>query len=229
MEFQRLSEHVVRVGRKKYGFGRIARPDARDQNFLMRSFLAAPPTRDSHTWYCRYVLDQGATPRCVGYAGKNFMNTAPITSQRPPSANELYSGAQAFDGEPLPHDGSDGHGLMKYMLSRDLVRGGYVWAQDANDVREWVLSRGSVLVGSNWYDSMFEPDGHGILSVSGQVAGGHEYLLMGYSAKREAFRLLNSWGKSWGQNGRAWLKLSDLQRLLSEAGDAVSPLEVARG
>jgi hypothetical protein len=36
-------------------------------------------------------------------------------------------------------------------------------------------------------------------------AGGHAMILVGYDDVRQAFRLLNSWGRSWGDGGYAWI------------------------
>jgi len=40
-------------------------------------------------------------------------------------------------------------------------------------------------------------------------AGGHAMTVVGYDDRREAFRLMNSWGKNWGDNGYIWVKYSD--------------------
>lgn len=40
-------------------------------------------------------------------------------------------------------------------------------------------------------------------------AGGHAMTVVGYDDRREAFRLMNSWGKNWGDNGYIWVKYKD--------------------
>ncbi|MBX2928007.1 MAG: C1 family peptidase [Saprospiraceae bacterium] len=40
-------------------------------------------------------------------------------------------------------------------------------------------------------------------------AGGHAMVVVGYDDHKGAFRLMNSWGKSWGDNGFIWVKYSD--------------------
>jgi hypothetical protein len=37
-------------------------------------------------------------------------------------------------------------------------------------------------------------------------AGGHALVVVGYDDQKEAFRLMNSWGKNWGDNGYIWVK-----------------------
>ncbi len=40
-------------------------------------------------------------------------------------------------------------------------------------------------------------------------AGGHAMVVVGYDDRKEAFRLMNSWGKNWGENGFIWVKYKD--------------------
>src|SRR6185436_16760106 len=43
--------------------------------------------------------------------------------------------------------------------------------------------------------------------------GGHAMVLVGYSEKRQAFKLINSWGTGWGENGFGWVSYRALSRL----------------
>ena len=40
-------------------------------------------------------------------------------------------------------------------------------------------------------------------------AGGHAMVVVGYDDRKGAFRLMNSWGKNWGDNGFIWVKYAD--------------------
>jgi hypothetical protein len=40
---------------------------------------------------------------------------------------------------------------------------------------------------------------------SGAATGGHAMVIVGYDDARQAVRLYNSWGKSWGDNGLGWV------------------------
>lgn len=40
-------------------------------------------------------------------------------------------------------------------------------------------------------------------------AGGHALVVVGYDDRKEAFRLMNSWGKNWGDGGYIWVKYKD--------------------
>jgi hypothetical protein len=40
-------------------------------------------------------------------------------------------------------------------------------------------------------------------------AGGHAMVVVGYDDRKEAFRIMNSWGKNWGDKGFIWVKYKD--------------------
>lgn len=40
-------------------------------------------------------------------------------------------------------------------------------------------------------------------------AGGHAMVVVGYDDRKDAFRLMNSWGKNWGDKGYIWIRYKD--------------------
>ncbi|MCV9932906.1 C1 family peptidase [Flavobacterium sp. LS1R47] len=46
--------------------------------------------------------------------------------------------------------------------------------------------------------------------------GRHAVLLTGYDESRQAFRLLNSWGSTWGENGYIWASYKKIKELLTQ-------------
>ena len=49
------------------------------------------------------------------------------------------------------------------------------------------------------------------------AVGWHSFTLVGYDEKRQAFRLINSWGTKWGDNGYAWISYETLRARSSNA------------
>ena len=49
------------------------------------------------------------------------------------------------------------------------------------------------------------------------VVGWHSFTLVGYDDKRQAFRLINSWGTKWGDSGYAWISYETLLARSSNA------------
>jgi len=66
---------------------------------------------------------------------------------------------------------------------------------------------------------MFEPDAQGYLRPTGNIAGGHCYLVYGYSLKL-GYKVWNSWGT--GHYG--YISPPDMITLLANQGEACIPV-----
>lgn len=228
---------VYEKDKKDIGFsskhlGRKYVKDDRDKNFLIESLLTTAPSRavtskywDSNGWWG----DQGNSPQCVGYAWAHWIDDGPITHNLPhPNINPslIYTEAQKVDewiGEN--YDGTSVRGAAKYLKSQNKISA-YYWAYDLNTLTNAVLNLGPVVVGTNWYYNMFFPDRNGLLKVSGYLAGGHAYVINGVDTVKKQFRIKNSWGKSWGQQGHAFISFNDMSRLIKMSGEICLATEV---
>jgi len=210
------------------GLGRLYAPDARDDKFLMRSALPRPeaaralPTKK--TWAFRTeVLDQGETGSCVGHAWKHFMICAPLCSsaKREPSAFALYDEACKLDEFTDNDDdiereiGTTVRAGAEAMKARGLVKQ-YLWARSLDEVIRWLLLKGPVVMGTDWYTSMFEPDAQGVVRITptARVAGGHAYLLRKVDLRRGLLWGPQSWGPKEGVNGHFGYPFELLERLI---------------
>lgn len=102
----------------------------------------------------------------------------------------------------------------------------YRWATTVDEVRTAIAEGLPVAIGVSWYRAFDTPtkrSGEWWLPAStkpgplGGVRGGHSVCLAGASDRREAFRLVNSWGPAYPL---AWLPYSTLQLLLTAGGEA---------
>jgi hypothetical protein len=100
----------------------------------------------------------------------------------------------------------------------------YRWAFGEEDLALAVGHLGPAVLGVNWYEGMETPDYRGVIHATGECLGGHAILCKGYDARREMYRLLNSWSRYWGKRGECWITTADLARLLKEDGEACIPL-----
>lgn len=210
-----------------YGLGRIPAVDARDRQHLMRGLLAPPVAiTGARYWSPGPVLDQGAKPECVGYGWRGWLTASPIRTRTvQPLPSEIYRQAQLVDEwDGQDYDGTSVRAGAKVIAALGHIQR-YLWAGHELDVRQWIHQEGPVVMGTNWYGSMFEPDRSGMVHIEGQIAGGHCYLITGHSALRRAYRCQNSWGTIWGQQGRFWLAEDDLARLLTEQGEACAAIQ----
>jgi hypothetical protein len=101
----------------------------------------------------------------------------------------------------------------------------YAFAANADEAREFVRI-GPIVVGTNWTNAMFEPDAKGFVRPTGATAGGHCYLLVGDLPAEGALLFQNSWGCSWGINGRFKMKYADFDRLFGKYGEACAAVEL---
>jgi hypothetical protein len=58
--------------------------------------------------------------------------------------------------------------------------------------------------------------------------GGHAMVVVGFDEGKQAFELMNTWGKTWGNNGYIWIKYDDFAKFCRYAVDFVfEPGEMA--
>lgn len=55
---------------------------------------------------------------------------------------------------------------------------------------------------------------------SGRELGGHAMVVTGYDDDRQAFKVLNSWGTGWGDNGFGWISYAAFKQRVREAYSA---------
>lgn len=133
----------------------------------------------------------------------------------------LYSKATQLDdypGQYPPTDtGSDGLSVAKALQAAGEISG-YQHTFTLNDAL-LALTQTPVITGVNWYEAMFNPDADGRLHPTGAVAGGHEFVVDEIDVENKRVWMTNSWGASWGVQGRAYLTWDDWGTLLGQQGD----------
>lgn len=217
-----------------YSFGRAPQFDEQSRQYPARATLFEPQRiLRSKLWARPAAWDQGPHPFCVGYSTVGLLNTKPVANRVPPVKRwwpndglpkYVYREAQKVDqwvGED--YEGTSVLAGMKILKRKRLIEE-YRWAFGLEDTLKTLSQHGPVVIGVNWYSSMYDTDGDGFLSVSGRVEGGHAVELHGVSAKGGYVIGTNSWGRDWGDHGQFRLRFSDLDRLLREDGEAVTAI-----
>lgn len=228
---------------------RLVQFDERSRNFsAVEGFgLADKPFR-SYTWGSDTYLDQGREGACVGFAWTHELSARPkIVIRDAPFAQAIYKRAQQID--PWPGEDYEGTSVLAGIKAvmeilnesgNPLLRE-YRWAFGLQDVMRVVGYRGPVVLGVNWYYDMYFPDANGFIAPTGSIVGGHAIMMNGIRVVKKDptgeypipfdnidldkswARLHNSWGRSYGKGGDAFITLANLDRLLREQGEACIP------
>jgi len=236
-EINNVITSTTTINSLPHSLGRVYIEDKRDLNYLIKNNqrtlqqISTPPKVltqrywDANGWWG----DQGNKPQCVGYSWAHWLEDGPVQqSGIPPIIKpfDIYKNAQKLDewyGEN--YDGTSVRGAVKYLKNIGKVKS-YYWAFDVQTLSETILKLGPVVVGTNWYNGMFYPNKNGLIKISGQMVGGHAYLINGVDTKTKQFRIKNSWGKSWGKGGHAFISFNDMSRLIKENGEICLAIEL---
>jgi hypothetical protein len=139
-------------------------------------------------------------------------------------AERFYGRATQLDpwpGSYPPEDtGSSGLAACKAMKEAGEIER-YEWILGGVDQVLTALPKKPVGVGTWWKEGMFNTDPEtDLIDFSGPYVGGHQYTLIGWDQKMQAFIGLCWWGRDFGYNGRFKIRKNDLATLLHDDGDA---------
>ena len=213
----------------QFGLGRRPDPDDRDLKYPLRAIL---PTiddfpdvvmrRDNGAW-----LNQGQTGTCVGHGWAHFVEDGPVMPPGTIDPYWIYREACKIDG----WSGNDDLGLdwgtsvragANVLRNSGIIRE-YRHAFTLNEALAAIAYVGPLVIGIDWYDSMFYPrripDALGDLRMqlevpaNAEMVGGHCLVANGYNVNRRLIRLKNSWGREWGAEGRVNISFDLFKRL----------------
>lgn len=236
----------------RVGFGRRYSPDPRDANFPMALrldparaifFPKGVPTGSRHYLPAPPIINQGNTGTCVAHGCTTYINAAPFMQKLPMSPYDLYRKIVATDefpendAEATAPDAQLQGGTSVRAGIEELRREGYIsnylWAENIEDARAWLMTFSGLIGGFNWTAHMMNTDSDGFVSYSGSIEGGHCVYLGGWNDRVKhngrivrAARFQQSWGLPWGQGGRGWIVDSDLAKMIEDQGEVAAPVEV---
>lgn len=219
-----LDEEIVpgkRLGRNVWHDDRSKAPE-------YRAVMATSLVSTRHERRCP-AYDQGTLGSCTGNAACGAMMTDPFWEVyrwlTQPDCVSVYSRATEIDpfaGTYPPIDtGSSGLAVAKVLHERGFI----TWYGHAFGLDECLaaLVVAPVIIGIPWYSSFDEPSSTGNISIKAgaYVRGGHEVVLDRINVSKRWVEGTNSWGLTYGVNGRFRMGWGTLGRCLAEQGDAV--------
>lgn len=173
-----------------------------------------------------YIADGIGVHNCVGFSGAHFgINLPTLTVYTAEDAHNFYYECKKIDGNPTGEDGTTLRSLAKVFQNLGVINN-YAFAGDLDSIKTWVLTKGPVIMGTIWTEGMMRPNEQGILDISGFILGGHAYIVNEWDVKEGYVTILNSWGKNWGIDGRAYISIDDFKSIFLYGGEALAAVEI---
>lgn len=231
---------IIDTNANDFGLGRIPAIDHRDRKHLAKVPKRIPSTRTSMSWITSVALDQGNTSQCVAYSWEQYLASSPVQNKFYKDPGSLYREAQLVDewpGEAPAYDGTSVRAGAKVLQAAGYIKE-YSWAFSLDVAVAHLLTKGPLVMGTNWYDAQFYPFQFGkdkatFIRIGGNIAGGHAWVAKGINLKREcwcgrpgAVRMINSWSTNWADGGKAWICLYEFERLIQEYGECCTAAEI---
>ena len=169
-----------------------------------------------------FLYNQIALPRCQGAYLKDAMDAM----QRVGSLPFKDFGYTDQTCQIYP-DRADQGDASRYRIKgyTRLTQGANRYGTNINAVKQHLAQGSPVIIGAMvgqsfqhgmigkdvWYPTRSE--------YAGQNLGGHAMCVVGYDDRKAggAFRVMNSWGERWGDQGYVWIRYDDFQRFVQEA------------
>jgi len=164
----------------------------------------------SHIFLALKYLEGNGLPALTDYGLEAMCNPGAAKVSNPPLGFRIRQGRLIYLRRKDDRSSVSQAVLDKIKLS--LANGDPVLMGMIVDKRLMALS------GSTVYAEVLGPSPHASAASQYGPPGGHAMLIVGYDERRQAFRILNSWGTDWADGGYGWVSYKTLRSDLTSAG-----------
>ncbi len=98
---------------------------------------------------------------------------------------------------------------------------------DLIDLKSTLATRNPIVGGFMVDESFIRLKGSNVWPGPGlKGVGGHAMLVVGYDDDKQAIKVINSWGKRWGEQGYGWIAYDYVESMLMKGGSAINLYDV---
>lgn len=94
-----------------------------------------------------------------------------------------------------------------------------VWFWDVDEIIDWVVRQGPVVLASPWTSGMVQPTETGGMLLGDDFIGYHACAITGYWPQHSEFGdtlvFTNTWGPEWGLRGKGFMPVDELKQLVT--------------
>lgn len=168
-----------------------------NREYLARKFQGASPILSPQFLYYQERLIDGTTDQDSGSNGRTDCQ-----------AMNRYGICEETDDQYDPTHLKVAPDLLQLANALKWRSGAYHAVGNVDDMKSCLASGYPVLIGFAVYSSFENIGSDGIMPTprsTDQYLGGHETLVIGFSDEKQAFKVRNSWGPTWGDKGNFWM------------------------
>lgn len=213
------------------GLGRKPSPrDDRDYGVRQLKAMIEDGTAVPVVWSDTEILDQGTTQHCVAFGTGGMLNCDDENHVDPHYNDEwchaFYYEIKKYENEPEQEDGAFPRDGLQLAKNKGWISA-YARLQTLQEIYDWLVNHGPVLVGTDWYEGMMTPDADSVVGLTGDIVGGHCWFHQGLTVDGKYFISVNSWGTDYGKGGTFQISLGFFSTLLYQGGEAWAAVQPA--
>jgi hypothetical protein len=211
----------------KYGLGRVV-SKSDDRDYKLSAYIPARKTDVvMKVWdFPVQALDQKDKPHCGGFSMAHYGICLPMFSNYSnEDGDKFYYRCKEFDLQPGMENGTSIRSIANVGKNLGMWKT-YAFATTMEEISYWLLNKGPIIFGTNWYNNMFLPDKNNIIHCTGDLAGGHAWV--GIGKDPEYIHGITTWGPTFADNGKFRIPIKEFEELFKKAGEGIAAVEIGK-